>query len=118
MDCQIDQKMTVCAIILSIIFLSEKGAYMMPGIECGGKGCDFKVKTAAEPATASQMQGMINAAAHHTEGETARVGDYLLKVAVPGIGDAEKGKVEHHRPQFKYHERTPEKGFEKAEVIE
>lgn len=78
---------------------------MTPAAEC--VRCDYKVKTANEPAPTKQMERLIGAAVVHA----AKAGAPLASL-VPIEGTTA------HIARFKYFETTPTDGsFDKAETV-
>jgi hypothetical protein len=79
---------------------------MCPAIEC--RNCDFKAKTAHEPANEDEMRDLFYAfSAHDLDNVNA---------ALRAISGKGKGKGAH-TVELIYHEKTPAKGFEDAEVV-
>ena len=76
---------------------------MAPSVEC--VACkNYKARTEHEPASEDEMTRLIRNFSFH-----AGVGAAELTSLAPG----EKA----HMAWPKYHEKTPDKGFEKAEVV-
>ncbi len=82
---------------------------MAPAIECE---CGFQAQTAHEPATKEEMTGLMDAYAGHIEGNLANA--MLNITSGMAHNPGEKGS---HPLNMVYHEKTPAKGFDTAEII-
>ncbi len=76
---------------------------MAPGAEC--IVCHYKVKTPHEPAIGSEMQDLLAATTQHSA------------VAAAKYTSGKELSEGAHIPYFQYYEKTPDKGFEKAEAV-
>jgi len=77
---------------------------MAPALECG---CGKKWKTGHEPATPNEMLALMGSySAHNLENIRAASASILYH----------KGKGAH-KIKWTYHDTTPTKGFERAEVV-